>query len=360
MRRALELPQRQAVRPPGPWPVRPRADHHVEHAALAEPAEDGVLGAGGQRPAVPRGHDSRRQAEEDLPVAQRPRGRREQRRRILRGVAHGQEVEPEVVVVALERAHRRQDERRVARGLVQVEVHRDHEVEAGQGPLQAPAVGRREHRVAGHREQGAHLPRAGRVHLFRQRRRRPFAAELRQPAHPRAAGREPPALAEARGQGDDVRGRAREHHPALAVEVAGDHVDDVHQPAGEAAELLGGDADAAVADGRGRLREFPGQPHDVGGRDARRLLDARGRECARELPTVSMPSVKASRRPGRARPSASSVWSSASSSRASVPGRMGRCQSASAAVSVRRGSTTTSRPPRSFSAEAAARCRARS
>ncbi len=53
---------------------------------------------------------------------------------------------------------------------------------------------------------------------------------------------------------------------------------------------------------------------------------------------------------GRASPSSNSTLSIASSTNASVPGRTNRCSVATFAVSVRRGSTTTIRPPRFFSA----------
>ena len=49
-------------------------------------------------------------------------------------------------------------------------------------------------------------------------------------------------------------------------------------------------------------------------------------------------------------PSANRTWTSANSSWASVPGRIARCSSAACAVRLRRGSTTTSRPPRARSA----------
>ena len=49
-------------------------------------------------------------------------------------------------------------------------------------------------------------------------------------------------------------------------------------------------------------------------------------------------------------PSASSTCTSANRNRASVPGRMNRCSSASSAVRERRGSTTTTCPPRARSA----------
>jgi hypothetical protein len=50
------------------------------------------------------------------------------------------------------------------------------------------------------------------------------------------------------------------------------------------------------------------------------------------------------------------VWISDSSSSASVSGRTGRCSNA-AAVSVRRGSATTTRPPRATIASSASRIR---
>ena len=53
---------------------------------------------------------------------------------------------------------------------------------------------------------------------------------------------------------------------------------------------------------------------------------------------------------GRASRSANSTWSRDKRNSASVPGRMNRCWLASAAVSVARGSTTMSRPPRARSA----------
>ncbi len=63
--------------------------------------------------------------------------------------------------------------------------------------------------------------------------------------------------------------------------------------------------------------------------------------------TSATPSARPS---GRTRSSAKSTWTSAKSSSASVPGRIGWCSSASSAVRERRGSTTTSLPPRARSA----------
>ena len=61
--------------------------------------------------------------------------------------------------------------------------------------------------------------------------------------------------------------------------------------------------------------------------------------------TRSTPSTYAA---GRISCSSSRTWSIASSTTASVPGRTKTCSSATRAVSVRRGSTTTIRPPRAL------------
>ena len=59
-----------------------------------------------------------------------------------------------------------------------------------------------------------------------------------------------------------------EHQPADRVEVAGEHVDDVDQPARERAELLVAQADAAVDDGALGRREVAGERADAVGVDA--------------------------------------------------------------------------------------------
>ncbi len=62
--------------------------------------------------------------------------------------------------------------------------------------------------------------------------------------------------------------------------------------------------------------------------------------------TSPSPSTRPSRWSRRRRPSAKSTFAMASSSAASVPGWMPTHSSACSAVPVRRGSTTTTRPPR--------------
>ena len=71
----------------------------------------------------------------------------------------------------------------MARGLVHVEVDRDHEVEALERRAEAPAVRRREHRVAGEAEERADLALARRLDLLGERRRGQLAEGLGQAAH---------------------------------------------------------------------------------------------------------------------------------------------------------------------------------
>ena len=157
-----------------------------------------------------------------------------------------------------------------------------------------------------------------------------------------------PAAGRARG----VRvagGAEREHRAALAVEVAGEHVDDVDEPARDRPELLRARADPSVHGGPRRRGELPRDPPDRVGVDPAHRRDRLRREIgclgadARRVPSVS----PASRSSGRARSSSNRTWTSANRKYASVPGRMKWCSSACSAVRLRRGSRTTSLPPRS-------------
>ncbi len=86
--------------------------------------------------------------------------------------------------------------------------------------------------------------------------------------------------------------------------------------------------------------------------DAARRRDGLGRErrCASRRDVVEPVDVVGRRRRGRRGPRRTSTCTSAKRKSASVAGRIGRCSSASSAVFVRRGSTTTSLPPRARSA----------
>ena len=197
--------------------------------------------------------------------------------------------------------------------------------------------GVREDRVAGDRDQRADLPVARRLDLLgqagdRAARRRPRAARARGSPSGRSATPRPRP-----GVPVDVRragGGPREHRAARAVEVAGEHVEHVDQPARERAELLRAGADAPV-DG-GALGA---------GQVARERADRRRRRCRRPAATASGVNGRAqrrwprrgrsgARRAGRARrgPRRRARCTIAKRRSASVPGRMKRCSSASSAV----------------------------
>src|SRR5207248_5091778 len=74
-----------------------------------------------------------------------------------------------------------------------------------------------------------------------------------------------------------------EHRAAHAVEVAGDDVEDVDQPARERAELLRARADAAVDRGALGGSELARHAPDLAGRDSGCLGDALGLEVRDEL-----------------------------------------------------------------------------
>ena len=143
-------------------------------------------------------------------------------------------------------------------------------------------------------------------------------------------------------------GRAREHGAALAVEVAGQHVQHVHQPAGQRAELLRGGADPAVHGGPLGARQLARHAPDLLGADPARRRHRLGGEVARPAPAPRRGRRGARpARPGRPGPRRTACGPSPISRCASPPGRMKWCSSAASAVRVRRGSTTTTLPPRS-------------
>ena len=255
---------------------------------------------------------------------------------------------------ALERRRRGEDDVGVARGLVDVDVERDHEVQRLQRALQAAGVRRRQRGVAGQGDERAHLALAGRVDLLGQAGHRQLAVGLAEAAH---AARPAPDLYAA--PASVRRSRARCRAPAAArvniappapVEVAGEHVEHVDQPRGERPELLRAGADAPVHGrpvGGGELAR-----HRAGSRSAsipQIGATASGVNGSASAGRSSRPVARARPvGPGSARPSDRSVWTMANSSSASVPGRMKWCSEASSAVRERRGSMTTTLPPRSM------------
>ena len=139
-----------------------------------------------------------------------------------------------------------------------------------------------------------------------------------------------------------------EERAALAVEVAGQHVEHVHQPARVRPELLRAGADPRVH--RGALGAPRARAPCAGSRRPRcrtRPPPSRAGSRAPARATSSSPFTCSASAPGSSSPSSTIVQAIAASSSASVPGRMKWCSSASSAVRVRRGSMTTTLPPRS-------------
>ena len=200
---------------------------------------------------------------------------------ICRDVADRKSAERVVVVADAGRVGGREDHVGVAGRLVEVRVDGHHEVERRQRPVEPPAVRRRQHRVAGDGDDGAHLPVARRVDLLGQRRGRELADDLgRAPHAARAPSRREPA-AGARRTPPGVR-RQREHRATGPVEVPGEDVDDIDQPTRQRAELDGAGADAAVHRRGRRLSQLVGQAADAVGGDAGARRDGIRREVGCE------------------------------------------------------------------------------
>ena len=166
------------------------------------------------------------------------------------------------------------------RGLVEVDVDADHEVELAQRRVEAGAVGRRQHRVAGDRDQRADPALAGGVDLLGQAGDRELAEQLGEPADAAGEAAEARAAAppgRARGVGGARRGGGNIAPPGR-VEVAGEDVDHVDQPAGQRAELLGAGADPAVHGGASARRRARGPGGGSRRRRCRRPARPLGRE----------------------------------------------------------------------------------
>src|SRR5205807_4416057 len=111
---------------------------------------------------------------------------------------------------------------------------------------------------------GADLSRSRCLDLLRQADDWELAVALGQLAHSRGAAAELHASTLA-GRAEGVGGARRrlaEHRSARTVEVAGEGVQDVDQPAGQRSELLCACADAAVDDGGGRGGQLARQTPD--------------------------------------------------------------------------------------------------
>ena len=225
-----------------------------------------------------------------------------------------------------------------------------------EGGVEAAAVGRGQHRVAGDGDERPDLALARRVDLLGQARRP--AARRSVSGSPRTRLRRRPMLDAPADRGAcpgcwtapaaalvnmAPPGRSRLPVSALSTSTSQRR---------QRAELGGGGADAAVDARGGRAARSRASRRIVGRLDAGDRGDGLGRERRRSADDLVEAGDEASASaPRSTRPSAgqrAAPWPSAG--RASVPGRMATYSSASSAVRVRRGSTTTSVPPRARSA----------
>ncbi len=171
-------------------------------------------------------------------------------------------------------------------GLVEVGVDADHEPDAVERLVEPIPVGRGQHGVTGDGDHRLDLSLAGRVDLLGQCGGGHFGQRLgiaRHSAVP-AAGLE--AAAGFRRPGCRHRGPEREHRAAGSVEVTGQDVDDIDQPAGERAEFDCGRTDSAVHRRRRRCGELAGQRPDVVGGHTAVVTDILRREPGRQAADV--------------------------------------------------------------------------
>ena len=205
----------------------------VSRAPLDEP-----LLAAAALPAEP-GGGAQGDLAEDLPVVALVALLLEHGRGEARRVADGQQVEDEVVVVALERRGRRQDHVGVPGGLVDVDVDGGHEVEARAAPRsrRVPS-GVDSTGLPATVSRARTWPSPGVSISSRSTETGQLAGRLRQAAHPAA----PDVVVAAADQpgADGVDRRGGEHRAALAVEVAGEHVEAVDRPLAHRAEPRAG------------------------------------------------------------------------------------------------------------------------
>src|SRR5215831_8306699 len=144
----------------------------------------------------------------------------------------------QVVVSALEWRGWWEDDVGVASRLVDVKIDRRHKVEAGQGSTQLTSVGRGEHGVSAVGHQGLNLTGAFRQYLFGQRSYGQLAGKLRQLAHAAVPAAKAPARRDRLRSRHWIKRRQGKHGAALAIQVAGDSIQDVNQPLAQAAKLL--------------------------------------------------------------------------------------------------------------------------
>jgi hypothetical protein len=159
----------------------------------------------------------------------------EDRRREPRGVADREQVEDQVVVVALERRRRRQDHVGVPGGLVDVDVDGGHEVEP-ERPVQPLPSGVESTGLPATVSSARIWPSPG---VSISSRSTDTGSSPPNSGSPRTRLTPERRCARARAaRADRVDRRARQHHAALAVEVAGQQVEQLQRPLADRAELV--------------------------------------------------------------------------------------------------------------------------
>ena len=108
------------------------------------------------------------QADKDLPVMQCTLRLGQDGAIEACDIAYREQIEGGVVVIVFQRRGGGQDQVGITRGLVDIQVDADHELQPVQGLFQLAAVRRGQYRVAGHRHQGADLPFTLGQHFFGQ------------------------------------------------------------------------------------------------------------------------------------------------------------------------------------------------
>ena len=165
----------------------------------------------------------------------------------------------------------RQDDVSVPSGLVEPKVHCDHGVELRQHLVEAMPARSGQHRIARDGDQGSDLTLTRGGDFFDQTGHRNLAEDFLGTTHPGLPSTElrqstfQPRLW-LRRDGPDRR--ARKHGTAGRIEVTGQDVDHVDQPAGQAPELLVAQANSAIDNGPLRPGELAGQVPDPLGTDA--------------------------------------------------------------------------------------------
>ncbi len=281
MRRAVEFLHGKAHRR-----IRTGLETALEHAAWPHPVEHHRTHALVQARPQAAARQPPGERVEDLPVVHRAGRLREEWRRVLRRVPDGQHVEHQIVVFPLSGTGGREDDVRVPSGLIYIEVDRHEELEARDRAVEPRAVGRGEYRVSRVRHECAHLSLARRFDLIGERCHRQLTREFRETANAALPARESSAPAVRAASLEEIDGGAREHRAAGLVEMAGDRVQHVDEPAREPAELLRGDAHAPVRHGPRSAGEVPGQCADCPSRNAGGRCDTLGGETGGELPHV--------------------------------------------------------------------------